>query len=193
MYGLDQKTGIEIEEMQSHISDEDSVRSAIGQGTHNYTTVALARYVSTVASRGTCYDLTLIGRIEDSAGRLVRERTSVVRNVISMNDANWDAIWTGMKQVIDDKSYFADLPVTVAGKTGTAQQTYNRPNHALFVCFAPYEQPQIAVATRVAYGYTSDYAAQITKEVLKYYFHVEDRDSILSSGNGMESGTIEGD
>ena len=117
----------------------------------------------------------------------------MIRNVITMDDAYWDAIWTGMRGVVEDKSYFSDIPVRVAGKTGTAQQTANRPNHALFVCFAPYEAPEIAVATRVAYGYTSDYAAQITRDLLKYYFHVEDRDSLLGTSNNMEEGTIEGD
>ena len=193
MYGLDQKTGLEIDELQSQISGEDAVRSAIGQGTHNITTAALSRYAAAVASKGNLYDLTLVGRVTDAQGRILRESEPVIRNVISMDDVYWEAIRGGMRQVVEDKAYFSDLPVAVAGKTGTAQQTSTRPNHALFVCFAPYEQPTIAVATRVAYGYTSDYAAQITKDVLKYYFHVADRDTLLGDSNSMDSGTIGGD
>ena len=97
-----------------------------------------------------------------------------------MPQSYWNAIHTGMRQVVQDKSYYANLGVAVAGKTGTAQESASRPNHSLFVCYAPYEKPEIAVATRIAYGYTSSYAAQITKEALTYYFELRDADDIIS-------------
>nr|MCR5402541.1 penicillin-binding protein [Butyrivibrio sp.] len=62
MYGLSEKSGIEIQENDPQVSDQDAVRSAIGQGSHSYTTVGLARYVTAVANSGTCYNLTLIDR-----------------------------------------------------------------------------------------------------------------------------------
>ena len=68
MYGLSETSGVEIEEYEPEISDLDSVRSAIGQGTNNFTTVSLARYVTTVANGGTCYNLTLIDKIMDHNG-----------------------------------------------------------------------------------------------------------------------------
>ena len=64
--------------------------------------------------------------------------------------------------------------------TGTAQENRKRANHALFVCYAPYEQPQIAIATRIAFGYASDYAAQVTKDIVKYYFKLEDESSLIT-------------
>ena len=73
-----------------------------------------------------------------------------------------------------------ELGVHVAAKSGTAQQTKNRPNHALLVGFAPYEQPEIAIATRIANGYTSANAAEIASMVLKYYYHLEDEEVLLS-------------
>ncbi len=180
MYGLTEKSGIEIAESEPNVSDQDAVRSAIGQGTHSYTTVGLARYVTTVANSGTCYDLTLIGKTTDSNGNLLEDFSASVRNTIDMSPAYWNAIHTGMRQVVQDKSYYANLGVAVAGKTGTAQESANRPNHSLFVCYAPYENPEIAIATRIAFGYTSSYAAQITKEALSYYFELRDEDDIIS-------------
>ena len=60
MFGLNQTTGIEIPESSPQVSDQDSVRSAIGQGTNNYTTTQLARYVTAIANRGTVYNLSLL-------------------------------------------------------------------------------------------------------------------------------------
>ena len=159
---------------------DSAVRSAIGQGTHSYTTVGLARYVTTVANNGTCYNLTLIDKTTDSNGNLLEDYSAEVRNVIDMPQSYWNAIHTGMRQVVQDKAYYANLGVQVAGKTGTAQESTNRPNHSLFVCYAPYGKPEISIATRIAYGYTSSYAAQITKEALSYYFELRDEDDIIS-------------
>lgn len=180
MYGLTEKSGIEIAESEPQVSDQDAVRSAIGQGTHSYTTVGLARYVTTVANNGTCYDLTLIDKTTDSNGNLLEDYSAAVRNNIDMPVSYWNAIHTGMRQVVQDKPYYSNLGVQVAGKTGTAQESTNRPNHSLFVCYAPYEKPEISIATRIAYGYTSSYAAQITKEALSYYFELRDEDDIIS-------------
>ena len=85
-----------------------------------------------------------------------------------------------MRQVVQDKSYYNNLGVNVAGKTGTAQESTSRPNHSLFVCYAPYEKPEIAGSTRIANGYTSSYAAQITKDALVYYFGLQDEDELIS-------------
>ena len=53
-------------------------------------------------------------------------------------------------------------------------------NHALFVCYAPYEKPEIAIATRIAYGYSSSYAAQTTKDIIKYYFELAEDEEIIT-------------
>ena len=194
MYGLSEKTGIEIEEAEPEISDLDAVRSAIGQGTNNYTTIGLSRYVTTVANSGTCFNLTLLDKITDHDGDVLENCTAEVRNTISMDPGYWKAIHTGMRGVVESKAYYSNLGINVAGKTGTAQESKSRPNHALFVSYAPYEQPEISVTVRVAHGYTSDYAAQIAREVYKYYFHLEDADKIITgNATGIEQGTINGD
>ncbi|SFB67877.1 penicillin-binding transpeptidase domain-containing protein [Butyrivibrio sp. YAB3001] len=180
MYGLTEKSGIEIAESEPQTSTMDSVRSAIGQGTNSFTTVGLARYVTTVANSGTCYNLTLIDRTTDSNGNLLEDYSATIRNTIDMPQSYWNSIHTGMRQVVQDKAYYSNLGVAVAGKTGTAQESKSKPNHSLFVCYAPYEKPEIAIATRIANGYTSSYAAQITKEALSYYFNLRDEDDIIS-------------
>ncbi len=183
MYGLDVRSGIEIEEAAPHMTTEDAVRSAIGQANHNYTTVSLARYVATVANGGTCYDLTLIDRITDNSGLLLTEKEPVIHNVINMNENYWNAIHTGMRRVIAGKPYFSGYGIDVAGKTGTAQQSTDRANHSLFVCYAPYSVPEITFACRIANGYTSDYAAQYTQAVMSYYFGKEQLEDLMKGEN----------
>ena len=191
LYGLTETTGIEIEESAPTVSTEDAVRSAIGQGTNNFSTVGLARYVTTIANNGTCYNLTLVDKITDRSGIVLTDNHASVRNTINMDSSYWDAIQQGMRKVIESKSYYNDLGVKVAGKTGTAEENKNRGNHALFVCYAPYEQPEIAVATRSAYGYTSTYAARMTKEVLKYYFDLAEEDEVITGTASQITGVIE--
>ena len=194
MYGLSETSGIEIEEYAPGVSDLDAVRSAIGHGTNNYTTAGLARYVTTVANSGTCYNLTLVDKIEDHNNTLIEDNHAEVRNNIDMDTEYWDIIHAGMRGVVENKKYFADLDVDVAGKTGTAQENENRPNHALFISYAPYEEPEISVTVRVAFGYTSDYSAQIAKEVYEYYYGLKDEGDILTGTAGeLEAGTINGD
>lgn len=87
---------------------------------------------------------------------------------------------TGMRQVVENKTYFSDLAVNVAGKTGTAEERKSRPNHALFICYAPFEQPEIAIATRIPYGYSSDHAAQATRNIIKYYYGLAEEDELIT-------------
>jgi len=180
MYGLTEKSGVEIAEEAPHFSDMDPVRSAIGQGTNTYTTVGLARYITTIANNGTCYDLTLLDKVADSDGNVLKQYEAEIRNTIELPDEYWNAIHLGMRQVVQNKSYFSNLAVNVAGKTGTAEQTASRPNHALFVCYAPYESPEIAVATRIPFGYSSDYAAQTTRDIIKYYYGLAEEEELIT-------------
>ncbi len=189
MYGLTETSGIEIEESTPQISDIDAARSAIGQGSNSFSTVGLARYLTAVANSGTCYNLTLIDKITDHRNALLEERRAEVRNVIEMEDAEWDAIHLGMRQVIENRADYQDLTISAAGKTGTAEENLNRANHALFVCYAPYEEPEIAISTRIAFGYTSSYAAKTTKDIINYYFGLKDQDAIITGNAQVLSGS----
>ena len=180
LFGLTEKSGIEIEEATPEVSDDYSVLSAIGQGSNNFTTVGLARYVTTIANNGTCYNLSLVDKVTDSNGNLLEDFTPQVRNMVNISSSTWDALHEGMRQVVEKRSDYRNLGVTVAGKTGTAEETRKRANHALFVSYAPYEAPEITVTTRIANGYSSNYAANLSRDIYQYYFQLLDEDDILS-------------
>lgn len=181
LYGLDETTGVEIEENEPHIATEYPVMAAIGQSDNNYTTVGLARYATAIASRGTVYNLTLLNSVRDAEGNIIEEYAPSVRNQIDvLNTSEWDAIHYGMRMVCESLSSFNGFSIEVAGKTGTAQQVSNRPNHALFIGFAPYNNPEVSIATRIAYGYTSHNAAEVSKDILAYYFGVSATEDLLS-------------
>ena len=180
LYGLSDTSGVEIPENTPNVSDMDSIRSAIGQGTHNYTTTQLARYVTAVANSGTVYNISILDRLTSANGDLLEDYTPQVRNKMNIQQSTWDAIHLGMMEAVTTYSSFKNFPVIIAGKTGTAQQTTTRPNHALFICYAPYDRPQIAIATRIAYGYTSANAASTTKDIINYYFKLQDTEDIIT-------------
>lgn len=181
MFGLNEKTGIEIEETEPKMASEFPIMSAIGQSNNSYTTVQLARYVTAVANGGTVYNYTLLDHVEDSGGNVIASFAPEVRNTVDvLGVPEWDAIHSGMRMVVENTASFKDFPIPVAGKTGTAQQDLIRADHALFVGYAPYENPEISIATRIAYGYTSQNAAELSKNVLAYYFKVEDAEDLLS-------------
>lgn len=180
LFGLTEKSGIEISEAAPNVSKEDPVRSSIGQGSNSYTLAALARYVTTVANSGSCYNLTLLDKITDAEGNVVEEFKPELRNTVEMPQVYWDTIHQGMRQVVESKIYFSNLAVNVAGKTGTAEQITTRPSHALFACYAPYEQPEISIVTRIPFGYAADHAAQATRDIVKYYYGLAEADELIT-------------
>lgn len=192
LFGLTEKSGVEIEESDPKVSDALSVVSAIGQGTNNFTTAGLARYVTTVANDGTCYNLTLLDKVTDTSGNLLVDYQAEVRNTVEMPQSYWDAIHQGMRGVVENKSYYKDFGVNVAGKTGTAEEDKSRPNHGLFVGYAPYEQPEVAMAIRIANGYSSDYACQLSKQVMTYYFDLDENDTLLNSQTALSPEAVVG-
>ena len=190
LFNMDQKSGIEISEASPQISDKLPIPSSIGQGTHNYTTSQLARYVATIANSGTSYNISLLDKTTDSEGNLIEDFTPEVLSTINLEQWIWKDVHKGMEGVIQNSSnlpIFKDLPVSVAGKTGTAQQSKSHSNHGLFVCYAPAEQPEIAMAVRIANGYTSTNVVYVAKDILSYYFGLQEETDILngkaSSGN----------
>ena len=179
MYGLTEKSGVEIEESQPSVSDELPIPSAIGQGTNSFTAVGLTRYVATVANGGNCYNLTLLEHVQNKEGDILMRQEPTMYGTVDLPVEYWNAMRLGLRRVVEGKSYFNELSVKVAGKTGTAQQITSRPNHALFVGYAPYENPEIAITVRIPFGYSSDYAAQTAKDVVSCYFGLEPLEDII--------------
>jgi Cell division protein FtsI/penicillin-binding protein 2 len=183
MFGLNALSGVELSEYKPHVSDNDSIRSSIGQGTNNFAPVQLSRYVSTIANSGTCYNLTIIDKIKDISNKIIVQKKSSVFNKVNLKQSTWNDLHEGMYLVVNSPDYtvhtlFDGFTKKIAGKTGTAQLTKLRPNHALFVSYAPYDSPEISVTVVIPNGYTSHNAAEVASNVYKYYFKEGDQKSL---------------
>lgn len=194
MFGLAELSGLEIPERTPNVSDEDAVRSAIGQGTNTYSTSQLARYITGVANKGTIYDLTLLSKVVDKNGdTLVDYKPSVYNKVKEVEESTFNLVHQGMVNMVAKDSRFNSLRaagITMAGKTGTAQQSNTHADHVLFAGFAPSDKPEIALCVRIANGYSSGYPAEIGRDiVLKYFGAAEDSQLIFGSAGvlGTES------
>lgn len=169
IYGLDQKTGLEISESKSSVATKYPVMAAIGQSDNNYTTVALSRYVTAVAS-GKKYNYQLMNKIVDADGKTVKKYKANYEDISdTLTSSQWDAIHSGMREVVSTMDRFQGFDIPVAGKTGTAQQT-GHANHGLFVGYAPYDDPEITIAVRIANAYSSHNAATAARNVISYYY-----------------------
>ena len=169
IYGLDQKTGLEISESKSSVATKYPVMAAIGQSDNNYTTVALSRYVTAVAS-GKKYNYQLMNKIVDADGKTVKKYKADYEDISdTLTSSQWDAIHSGMREVVSTMDRFQGFDIPVAGKTGTAQQD-GHANHGLFVGYAPYDDPEITIAVRIANGYSSHNAATAARNVISYYY-----------------------
>lgn len=185
MFGLDQKSGVEIIENDPMISDQSPERSAIGQGTNSFANVQLSRYVTALANRGTVFDLSVLDRVTDWQGEAIRSYDPNVIRTMEVKPENWDAVQQGMRGVVESGSasrIFKGFEVNIAGKTGTAQESKTRANHAFFISFGPYESPKLAVTVNIPYGYTSANAASVAKDVYRLCFGYTNVDEILNAG-----------
>ncbi len=199
LFGLNTTSGVEIPEADPQISDESSVPSAIGQGTNNYTTTQLARYISAIANKGTVYNLTLLDKVTSVDGEVLKEYEPEVTNTLSeVSSSTWNAIHTGMRNVIlvTQSRIFTELNrggVEISGKTGTAQQSKTHPDHGLFVGFAQSSDPEVAFAIRIANGYSSTYAAEVGRDIMKYYYETAPVEEIITGEAAEISSSTSGD
>ncbi|HIX63963.1 MAG TPA: penicillin-binding protein [Candidatus Mediterraneibacter colneyensis] len=194
MFGLGEKSGVEIDEASPTISDEYSIQSAIGQGTNNYTVSQLNRYVTAVANRGTVYDLTLIDKTTDANGNLLRDNEAeVVRTMDDISSSTWDLLQEGMERMVSSHSTFSGLEFSMAGKTGTAQHNELHADHALFVGYAPADSPEISIATRITYGYNSGYASEVGRDVARVYFNPDLAGELITGQAADLGGEMAGD
>jgi penicillin-binding protein 2 len=175
MLGLTTPSGVEIIENDPLFSTIDTVRSAIGQGSNSFTNVQLARYTTTLASKGNNYDLTLIDKIVDSVNNTTTEHVAEVVNKVELKESTWKAVFEGMRSVITSgtaKGTFNGFKIEVAGKSGTAQENKLRSNHSVFVAYAPYTNPEIGLSVVLPNGESSGYNAEVIRDVIKYYYHL---------------------
>ena len=199
MFGLGEPTGIELYEATGWMDGPEYTESqgqtwyegntlpaAIGQGNSRFTPLQLANYVATLANGGTHYSAHLLKEVKSNDfSQVVEQYEPTVLNQLDIDPENLAAVTEGMLRVTAEgsaKAYFADLGVQVAAKTGSAQVSSATESNALFVAFAPYENPEIALAIVVEKGGSGSTLANIAAEILEYYF---------SAGSGMETVTPE--
>lgn len=190
-FGLDSTSGIEIDEISPNISDNDAVTSAIGQGHNLFAPVQLARYVNTIANDGTAYNLTLLSKITDYEGNVIKEGQHTVHSKVEASDALWNSIHEGMRLVVTDDlektAIINGINVEVAGKTGTAQESENKPEHGLFISYAPASDPEVAVTTVIQNGYNSANAAELTGFIYAYLYDKDALTKYSINGDGNAS------
>ena len=194
--GLGQKTGIELpgeeagvlasRETMNPWVDGYTIQAAIGQLNNSFTPLQMAKYTAMIANGGKNIDITLIKSItkadgtevsKDEINSYVNERLGVSGNSgsdISISEENYQAIKEGMKGVTSDGSgtaysYFRDFNIEVGGKTGSATTDTNGNANAWFVGFAPYDDPEIAVAVFVKDGQHGSYTAPTAREIFAQY------------------------
>lgn len=126
--------------------------------------------------------------ITDSSGSLIRDNEAdILDSMDEISDSTWDLVQSGMEEMVNNSSTFTDIDFTMAGKTGTAQQSALHPDHALFVGYAPVDDPQISVAVRIAYGYSSSYAAEIGRDIARLWLEPDSADEVIT-GKAAELG-----
>lgn len=192
MFGLGESTGIELgEETSGHMASPeykkqvvqnvtsqdwyggDTLQAAIGQSYSLFTPVQLANYAATIANGGTRYKVNLIKSIRSSVdGSVVKEFEPEIAENVDMDEDVLNAVKQGMKRVADEGSaseVFSNYGVQVGGKTGTAQ-VGGGSNNAVFIAYAPFDDPQIAVSVVLEHGVRGTNAAQVAKDIFDEYF-----------------------
>jgi len=184
MFGLGVKTGVDLpEELPGNISPvQNYVQHSIGQN-DTFTAMQLAQYVSTIANGGYRMEPYLVQAIEEgtalgTSGRIIYKKEPVVLNKVDISSENLKAVQAGMHQVtqLGGTAYYSllGLPIKSAAKTGTAQAAEkNKDDHAIFVGYAPYDNPQIAFAVLVPYGGGGGSSAgPIARDIIQAYLDI---------------------
>ena len=172
-----------------------TILTGIGQSVTVLTPIAVARYVCTVANGGYLYNVSLIDSITSPEGEILSQREPTLIHRLDYSDEYLPLIREGMKGVVDESGtaakYFRKYPYTeqIAAKTGTAQVTsIDLENNSWFVCFAPYENPEIAVACFIPNGYSGSEACKAPRDFIRWYLDQKDLRSVeytLPVGNSI--------
>ena len=188
---LDEKTNIQLSESSPRVSDTMPIPSSIGQGTHQYTTAQLARYAGTIYSNGVSYNLNLLSKVTDSSGNTITEYEPTMAKESEIDDYIWGVVQEGMREVVLSHDAFKDLEIELHGKTGTAQEDKLRPDHALFIGYTNNTGDDIAMAVRIAFGYSSSNAEVVGNDVLEYYYGLKSVEEIITGESETEGLTTE--
>ena len=195
-YGLGELTGVELPEAMGIRANEESkkkihegeqqmwftgdqILSAIGQSDNKFTPIQLCSYAATLANQGNRYRATFMSRVVSSDYRtLLEENKKELLSHMDVSDSTYATYCEGMYLVTSTEegtayTAFEGFPIKVAGKTGTAETGINgTSDNVAFICFAPLDDPQIAVSIYIEKGGSAAKAASIARPILEAYFEV---------------------
>lgn len=191
MFGLGKETGIELKEETGYVASPETSEKlgqtwyggnllsvSIGQGNTLCSPLQLANYIATLVNGGDHYPAHLLQSVKSNDfSQVVLENDPEPLDTINISQENLEAVKKGMYLMANEgsvRNYFKDLPVTVGAKTGTAQVgSESAEANAVFVCFAPYDDPEIAVALVAERGGSGTELAAVAADVLSAYFSQE--------------------
>lgn len=196
--GLGEPTGVEISENVGHRGNPDAKKEvykdypdlqpwtggdtlslSIGQSENRFSPMQLAVYTSALANRGVRYKATFLSRvISADYQELLEETRPQVLSRLTISDDAYDAYTSGMRQAVTRSNgtankVFGDYEIPVCAKTGTAQHGSSGSDHASYVCYAPADDPQLAVAVYVENGAQGGNLGYVAKAVFDLYFATE--------------------
>ncbi|MDO5564566.1 MAG: penicillin-binding transpeptidase domain-containing protein [Eubacteriales bacterium] len=184
MFGLNEKSGLEIEETITRISNLDPERSALGQGNHSFNNAQMAKYTTALANNGTVFDLSCLSKVQSKDGTIIEEIAPKVIRKLEFSDLTWATVKEGVRRVVTEGNarvaFSKENEVQISGKTGTAEERNDRGNHAVFISFAPSTNPQIAVNVMIPFGYSSGNAACLANSIYNYYYGYATYDQVIS-------------
>lgn len=174
-----------------------TLNASIGQGDHLFTPIQMAKYISTLVNGGERISPTIIKNIKTAYGTEISKAEIQEHSRQILGDTNnnsedleisqeyIDAILEGMKDVTSENggtayTVFKNFNFTVGGKTGSAQTTINNleATNACFVGFAPYDEPEIAIAVVIEGGGSGSYAAYAARDILAQYFGMNEENIV---------------
>ncbi|HHY41879.1 MAG TPA: penicillin-binding protein 2 [Thermoanaerobacterales bacterium] len=198
MYGLGSLTGIELPgEKTGQVASREykkntftrpddkiwypaeTLDASIGQGYNSFTPIQIANYIAAIANEGVWMKPHLIKSITDPHGNVVLEKNPEIGGHVDFSKNTFNIIKQGMRAVTlpggTAYSVFADFPITVAGKTGTAEWNVSKDPHGWFVAFAPYEDPEIAVVVFIEQaGSGGTTGGPVARAIFEEYFHISE-------------------
>ena len=161
--------------------DGDKLQASIGQSLNSFTPLQMACYVSALANQGARYKATLLSRVVSwDYQDLILESQPEIASQLDMDEKTIACINEGMKMTVSDysgtaNSYLSDYPISIAAKTGTAQHGSGGSDNASFVCYAPADDPQIAIAVYVEHGAQGGNLANVVRPILDAFFSQESK------------------
>ena len=181
-FGLGVKTGVEVDDAKGILLEPtsngfggDTLQISIGQ-LNAFTPLQLAMYTSTLANGGSRYKATLIDKVVayDMSETYVKNEPEVL-NTVEITEDNLNAVKVGMLSVTVDgtgRAALGDYPIRIGGKTGTSQVT-GKADHSVFIAFAPYDNPEIAVSVVLEHGESGFATCTVARDILDAYFFTE--------------------